>query len=186
MIARLPKTESLYDQFSRCLGAKSLMCHCSTSDARHLLNSAVVYLQQPIYFQRPISIQIIDNARIIAKALGMQGASNNSLSYQLSILRPVETEGVGLHTLFVRTYDLSRPRETRIVFRRVDLDNFEIEAHGRNVAATYATSLMKTACCSPPPSICSPRSILAASIMSTWKSQDALELPILDGSAQPS
>ena len=36
------------------------------------------------------------------------------------------------------------PPDTGIVFRRVDLDSFEIEAHGRNVArVSYATSLMK-------------------------------------------
>ena len=36
------------------------------------------------------------------------------------------------------------PADTGIVFRRVDLDNFEIEAHVRNVArVSYATSLMK-------------------------------------------
>jgi len=52
------------------------------------------------------------------------------------------------------------PAETGIVFRRVDLDNFPIEAQGHNVArVSYATSLMKhKESCSPPPSICSPPS----------------------------
>ena len=37
-----------------------------------------------------------------------------------------------------------RPPDTGIVFRRTDLDNFMIEASGRNVArVSYATSLMK-------------------------------------------
>jgi UDP-3-O-[3-hydroxymyristoyl] N-acetylglucosamine deacetylase len=39
---------------------------------------------------------------------------------------------------------LPAPPDTGIVFRRVDLENFEIEARVRNVArVSYATSLMK-------------------------------------------
>src|ERR1700690_3021987 len=67
------------------------------------------------------------------------------MPYQLTIQKPVETRGVGLHTA-VRCHLrlLPAPADTGIVFRRVDLDNFEIEAHVRNVArVSYATSLMK-------------------------------------------
>src|SRR5271168_5103665 len=67
------------------------------------------------------------------------------MPYQLTIQRPVETRGVGLHTA-VRCHLrlLPAPADTGIVFRRVDLDNFEIEAHVRNVArVSYATSLMR-------------------------------------------
>jgi UDP-3-O-[3-hydroxymyristoyl] N-acetylglucosamine deacetylase len=67
------------------------------------------------------------------------------MPYQLTIQRPVETCGVGLHTAVqCRLRLLPAPADTGIVFRRVDLDNFEIEAHVRNVArVSYATSLMK-------------------------------------------
>jgi len=116
----------------------------------------------------------------------MQGASGNSLSYQLSILRPVETEGVGLHTA-VRSHIrlIPAPPDTGIVFRRVDLDNFEIEAHGRNVArVSYATSLMKNGVL-----LSTTEHLLAAlyscGIDNVYVEIDALELPILDGSAQP-
>jgi len=64
---------------------------------------------------------------------------------QLTIQHPVEIEGVGLHTAVKSHLRLvPAPADTGIVFRRVDLDNFEIEAHVRNVArVSYATSLMK-------------------------------------------
>ena len=67
------------------------------------------------------------------------------MSYQLTIQRPVETHGVGLHTAVKSSVRLiPAPADTGIVFRRVDLDNFEIEAHVRNVArVSYATSLMR-------------------------------------------
>jgi UDP-3-O-[3-hydroxymyristoyl] N-acetylglucosamine deacetylase len=64
---------------------------------------------------------------------------------QLTIQYPVEIEGIGLHTAVeshVRLVPASA--DTGIVFRRVDLDNFEIAAHVANVArVSYATSLMK-------------------------------------------
>ena len=66
------------------------------------------------------------------------------MPYQLTIQRPVETRGVGLHTA-VRCHLrlVPAPADTGIVFRRVDLDNFEIEAHVRNVArVSYATSCL--------------------------------------------
>ena len=67
------------------------------------------------------------------------------MSYQLTIQRPVQTSGVGLHTAVRSNLRLvPAPADTGIVFRRVDLDNFEIEAHVRNVArVSYATSLMR-------------------------------------------
>src|SRR5260370_8550395 len=67
------------------------------------------------------------------------------MANQTTIQRPVETAGIGLHTAVPsRVRLIPAPPDTGIVFRRVDLDNFEIEAHGRNVArVSYATSLMK-------------------------------------------
>ena len=77
------------------------------------------------------------------------------------------------------------PANTGIVFRRVDLDNFEIEAHARNVArVSYATSLMKNGVL-----LSTTEHLLAAlyscGIDNVYVEIDALELPILDGSAQP-
>ena len=65
--------------------------------------------------------------------------------FQTTIQREVSTEGVGLHTgVFGHLRLLPAPADTGIVFRRTDLDDFRIEASGRNVArVSYATSLMK-------------------------------------------
>ena len=54
-------------------------------------------------------------------------------------------QGVGLHSgAPVNLQILPAPASTGIIFRRVDLDGFEIEAVGKNVArVSYATSLMK-------------------------------------------
>jgi UDP-3-O-[3-hydroxymyristoyl] N-acetylglucosamine deacetylase len=67
------------------------------------------------------------------------------LIQEQTIRSAVECSGVGLHsgaTVCMRILP-ARPG-TGIVFRRVDLDGFEIEANSRNVArVSYATSLMK-------------------------------------------
>lgn len=74
---------------------------------------------------------------------------------------------------------------TGIVFRRVDLDEFEIEAVGRNIArVSYATSLQKQGVL-----ISTTEHLLSAFIGMGLDNAivelDNLELPILDGSAQP-
>jgi UDP-3-O-[3-hydroxymyristoyl] N-acetylglucosamine deacetylase len=108
------------------------------------------------------------------------------MPYQITIQRPVETEGTGLHTaVHCRLRLVPAPADTGIVFRRVDLDNFEIEAHVRNVArVSYATSLMKQGVL-----LSTTEHILAAlyscGVDNVYVELDALELPILDGSAQP-
>src|SRR6202030_167330 len=108
------------------------------------------------------------------------------MPYQLTIQRPVEIEGVGLHTAVPsRLRLLPAAADTGIVFRRVDLDNFEIEAHVRNVArVSYATSLMKHGVL-----LSTTEHLLAAlyscGIDNVCVEIDALELPILDGSAKP-
>lgn len=108
------------------------------------------------------------------------------MTHQLTIRRPVEVEGVGLHTA-VRSHLrlLPAPADTGIVFRRVDLDNFEIPAHVRNVArVSYATSLMKQGVL-----ISTTEHLLAAlyscGVDNVYVELDALELPILDGSSKP-
>jgi UDP-3-O-[3-hydroxymyristoyl] N-acetylglucosamine deacetylase len=108
------------------------------------------------------------------------------MPYQLTIQRPVETEGVGLHTaVHSHVRFVPAPADTGIVFRRVDLDNFEIEAHVRNVArVSYATSLMKQGVL-----LSTTEHVLAAlyscGVDNVYVEIDALELPILDGSAKP-
>src|SRR5579863_5221682 len=106
--------------------------------------------------------------------------------HQLTIQHPVEIEGIGLHTAVrSRVRLVPAGADTGIVFRRVDLDNFEIEAHGKNVArVSYATSLMKNGVL-----LSTTEHLLAAlyscGIDNVYVEIDALELPILDGSAKP-
>jgi UDP-3-O-[3-hydroxymyristoyl] N-acetylglucosamine deacetylase len=108
------------------------------------------------------------------------------MTYQLTIQRPVEIDGIGLHTA-VRSHMrlVPAPADAGIVFRRVDLDNFEVEAHVKNVArVSYATSLMKQSVL-----ISTTEHLLAAlyccGIDNVYVDIDALELPILDGSSKP-
>lgn len=77
------------------------------------------------------------------------------------------------------------PAGTGIVFRRVDLDGFEIEAVGRNVArVSYATSLQKKGVL-----LSTTEHLLSAFIGigldNAIVELDNLEVPILDGSAKP-
>ncbi len=80
---------------------------------------------------------------------------------------------------------LPAPSGTGIVFRRTDLDGFEIEAVSRNVArVSYATSLMKKGVLiSTTEHALS--AIIGAGIDNAIIELDNLELPILDGSAKP-
>src|ERR1700747_1017411 len=106
--------------------------------------------------------------------------------FQNTIQRQVSTEGVGLHTgVFGHVRLLPAPADTGVVFRRSDLDNFLIEASGRNVArVSYATSLMKQGV------LLSTTEHLLAAIYSSGVDNiyidiDSIEVPILDGSAEP-
>jgi len=98
----------------------------------------------------------------------------------------VECAGVGLHSgAPVNLRILPAPAGSGIVFRRVDLDDFEVEATGRNIArVSYATSLMKRGVL-----ISTTEHLLSAfigmGIDNALVELDNLELPILDGSAQP-
>jgi UDP-3-O-[3-hydroxymyristoyl] N-acetylglucosamine deacetylase len=106
--------------------------------------------------------------------------------FQTTIASPTNTEGVGLHTGVYGHLTLSpAPAETGIVFRRVDLDNFPIEAQGHNVArVSYATSLMKQGVL-----LSTTEHLLAAiyscGIDNIFIDIDSIEIPILDGSAEP-
>jgi UDP-3-O-[3-hydroxymyristoyl] N-acetylglucosamine deacetylase len=98
----------------------------------------------------------------------------------------MECSGVGLHSgVAVKLRLLPAPAGTGIVFRRTDLDGFEIEATGRNVArVSYATSLMKKGVL-----ISTTEHLLSAfvglGVDNAIVELDNLELPILDGSAKP-
>jgi len=77
------------------------------------------------------------------------------------------------------------PAGSGVVFRRTDLDNFEIPANGRNVAkVSYATSLMRGSVL-----ISTTEHLLSAligfGVDNVIVEVDNLELPILDGSALP-
>ncbi len=98
----------------------------------------------------------------------------------------MECKGVGLHSgAPVRLRIQPAPAGSGIVFRRTDLDDFEVEATGRNVArVSYATSLMKKGVL-----ISTTEHLLSAFIGTGIDNAiielDNLELPILDGSARP-
>ena len=106
--------------------------------------------------------------------------------FQTTIARSAEAEGVGLHTgMYGHIRLVPAPADTGIVFRRVDLDNFPIEAEGHNVArVSYATSLMKQGVL-----LSTTEHLLAAiyscEIDNIFIDIDSIEVPILDGSAEP-
>ena len=98
----------------------------------------------------------------------------------------VDFSGVGLHSgAPVAMRLLPAPAGSGIVFRRTDLDNFEIPAIGRFVAkVSYATSLMRQGVL-----ISTTEHLLSAlvgmGIDNVIVELDNLELPILDGSSLP-
>lgn len=108
------------------------------------------------------------------------------LSHQTTLRGSVSTEGIGLHTAVQAQVTLHpAPPDTGLVFRRTDLDGFEVEAHVRNVSrVSYATSLMKKGVW-----LSTTEHLLAAlyscGVDNVYIDIDALEVPILDGSARP-
>lgn len=109
-----------------------------------------------------------------------------SVHLEQTIAEPLEFTGVGLHSGAPVTMRLlPAPAGSGIVFRRTDLDNFEIPAVGRNVAkVSYATSLMRQGVL-----ISTTEHLLSAligmGVDNVIVELDNLELPILDGSALP-
>ncbi len=67
------------------------------------------------------------------------------MRFEQTIRAAVECSGVGLHSgVQVQMRMVPASPGSGIVFRRTDLDDFQVEATGRNVAkVSYATSLMK-------------------------------------------
>jgi UDP-3-O-[3-hydroxymyristoyl] N-acetylglucosamine deacetylase len=108
------------------------------------------------------------------------------LIQEQTIRSSVQCSGVGLHSgAPVSLEILPAPPGTGIVFRRTDLDGFEIEATSRNVArVSYATSLMKKGVL-----ISTTEHLLSSftglGLDNAIVELDNLELPILDGSALP-
>ncbi len=104
--------------------------------------------------------------------------------YEQTIAAPIEFSGIGLHSgVAVSMRLLPATAGSGVVFRRTDLENFEIPATGRNVAkVSYATSLMRQGVL-----ISTTEHLLSAliglSIDNVIVELDNLELPILDGSA---
>lgn len=103
-----------------------------------------------------------------------------------TIRSEIEFVGVGLHSgAPVKMRLVPAPAGSGIVFRRTDLDNFEIPAIGRNVAkVSYATSLMRGSVL-----ISTTEHLLSAligfGVDNVIVEVDNLEVPILDGSALP-
>ena len=103
-----------------------------------------------------------------------------------TIRSDIEFHGVGLHSgAAVSMRLVGAPAGSGIVFRRTDLDGFEIPAVGRNVAkVSYATSLMRGSVL-----ISTTEHLLSAligfGVDNVIVEVDNLEVPILDGSALP-
>ena len=108
------------------------------------------------------------------------------MTHEQTIRASATCTGVGLHSgAPVTLRILPASAGTGIVFRRTDLESFEIEASGRNVArVSYATSLMKKGVLiSTTEHLLS--AFIGAGIDNAIVELDNLELPILDGSARP-
>jgi len=110
----------------------------------------------------------------------------HSAHLEQTIAKALEFVGIGLHSGATVTMRLlPAPGGSGIVFRRTDLDNFEIPATSRNVAkVSYATSLMRQGVL-----ISTTEHLLSAligmGVDNVIVELDNLELPILDGSALP-
>jgi UDP-3-O-[3-hydroxymyristoyl] N-acetylglucosamine deacetylase len=105
---------------------------------------------------------------------------------QRTIQKPVRVSGVGLHTGCEVSIELKpAPVGTGIVFRRIDLRNFEIEARKQWVSrVVLATTLMKRGVM-----LSTVEHLLSAlygsAIDNVFVDIDSLEVPILDGSSLP-
>lgn len=108
------------------------------------------------------------------------------MQLQHTINSPVSVSGVGLHTgVKVNLRLVPAPANKGVVFRRTDLDGFQIEARMENVArVSYATSLMKKGVL-----ISTTEHLLSAlaamGVDNVYVELDNLEVPIVDGSALP-
>ena len=106
--------------------------------------------------------------------------------HEQTIAGPIEFTGIGLHTGEHATVRiLPAPAGKGIIFRRVDLDDFELRADVASVArVAYATTLMSRGVW-----ISTVEHLLSAlygiGIDNAYVELDNFEVPILDGSALP-
>src|SRR5678810_441138 len=103
-----------------------------------------------------------------------------------TIASPVEFSGIGLHTGQAATMRiLPAPAGKGIVFRRLDLDNFELQADVGSVErVAYATTLMSRGVwISTVEHLLS--ALYALGVDNAIIELDNFEVPILDGSALP-
>jgi UDP-3-O-[3-hydroxymyristoyl] N-acetylglucosamine deacetylase len=109
-----------------------------------------------------------------------------NIMYERTLVGEIPFAGVGLHTgQPVSMRVLPAPPGTGVVFRRVDLDDFEIPADVTSVSrVAYATTLMRNGVW-----ISTVEHLLSAlygfGIDNAYVDMDNLEVPILDGSALP-
>jgi UDP-3-O-[3-hydroxymyristoyl] N-acetylglucosamine deacetylase len=138
--------------------------------------------------------QNLNQLRLVYGSTRKQGATGTFLAtsnpnpahHEQTIASPISLSGVGLHSgapVIMRL--LPAPAGSGIVFRRTDLDNFEIPATGRNVAkVSYATSLMRQGVL-----ISTTEHLLSVfysmGVDNALVEIDNLEVPILDGSGEP-
>ncbi len=116
----------------------------------------------------------------------VRSSSRRILDHQHTIASPASISGIGLHTgVKVNLRLCPAPANTGIIFKRTDLDGFQIEATARNVArVSYATSLMKKGVLiSTTEHLLS--ALAASKVDNVYAEIDNLELPIVDGSALP-
>src|SRR4051794_8949996 len=109
-----------------------------------------------------------------------------SRMFEQTIAGPIEFTGIGLHTGEHATVRiLPAPAGKGVIFRRIDLDNFELRADVASVArVAYATTLMSRGVW-----ISTVEHMLSAlygvGIDNAYIELDNFEVPILDGSALP-
>ncbi|MGH9899149.1 MAG: UDP-3-O-acyl-N-acetylglucosamine deacetylase, partial [Pyrinomonadaceae bacterium] len=107
-----------------------------------------------------------------------------NLINQTTLQRAVKISGLGLHTgVEVSLRLVPAPPDTRYVFVRTDLGDFEIPADAEWIAnCSYATTLMRTGVM-----LSTVEHLLAAlrgaAIDNLYIEVDNLELPIMDGSS---
>jgi UDP-3-O-[3-hydroxymyristoyl] N-acetylglucosamine deacetylase len=143
----------------------------------------------------PLSAKTVSlqSQTLLARPLPQHNSSSNNrwsgdfdLIRQTTLERAVSTRGHGLHTGEPSRITLKpAPAYTGYVFRRTDLNNFEIQAAPQFVArVSYATTLMRKGVM-----IATVEHLLAAlagsQIDNCIIEVDSLEVPILDGSAEP-
>ena len=108
------------------------------------------------------------------------------MRFETTVQRPVSASGVGLHHgVLVNIRILPAPPGTGIIFRRTDLDNFEVPATWDYVKrVSYATSLMRQGVL-----ISTTEHLLSVlysmGVDNAYIDIDNLEVPILDGSGRP-